>query len=181
MTDTISRTINFSSIWQYVGPLIGVVFGYLISTKVWGWQKRWEMKREALFDVLRDLCQFDSDLHDLANICISFNQLEASSMRNKFLPERKIARERFVSCNARIRASKFIAEMLVGKTLNAALSKFYEAIWTAGNELWDGKDQSYMSLHSNREQLEHSVHEAARTELNIKNTVMSRMLNKLMQ
>jgi hypothetical protein len=78
MIDNISNTINFSSIWQYVGPLLGVGFGYWISDKVWNRQKQWEMKRDAVSDAWRALCELETSFMRKRN---SMNHIQSVFIR----------------------------------------------------------------------------------------------------
>jgi len=81
MIDTISNTINFSSIWQFVGPLIGVGLGYLISDKVWDRQKKWELRRDVVIDMIRAHADLDGYMTELATMySIPLNILSADDL-----------------------------------------------------------------------------------------------------
>jgi hypothetical protein len=107
MIDTISNTINFSSIWQYVGPLLGVGFGYLISYKVWNHQRQWELRRDAVFDSVRALA-------DLDNAIVSLSRKKNDE-----------AAEFLFQCNSSYLRAMKMADLVVGGKLSKELSEYH--------------------------------------------------------
>jgi hypothetical protein len=159
MIDAVSNSNMFSTAWQYIGPLIGVGFGYLISNKVWGWQKRWEMKRDAVSDVVKWLGLMNYALRDI----------QYHKGRD---PDQKDL-EHFDLCRDNFEHSRCIADLVVSKQLRKALIECREAILDIAdyysNPLNDYKDPKVPLGHrQNRDQKIDAVYDLARKELNIK-------------
>ncbi|MGA7831546.1 MAG: hypothetical protein WCA21_11335 [Terracidiphilus sp.] len=153
MIDTISNTITFSSIWQYVGPLLGVGFGYLISDKVWNKQKQWEMKRDQIYEALRAVAELDYCLIALH----AFKQHERLRML-------ETAHEKFAQVI-------FLTDVVVGTEVGDALNDFGNEIRLISVKIIDGNEDYFDEPEKlKRLQMKIAIKSAARKELNIRNT-----------
>jgi hypothetical protein len=170
MTESYATIISstFIAAVSIIGILVSSHLTSQNQRKDWDRQRQWELKRDVVFEVLRDLRQFLCKLHDLRN---AYNGIPVQCLEDAAHPEKQkdIAWERFCFSNAKIRTSIFIAKVLVGEALNTALSKYYDAIFDAGAGVREGEARRYDDLFITLEQLDKTLHEAARKELNINN------------
>ena len=167
MIDIVNNTNYFSVIWQYVGPLIGVGIGYLITNKVWDRQKQWEMKRDTVFDVVRALGELDSALLNLNVACrqpISNNE----DKNAKALITMREMGEAFISCHTKFDRAKFLAAMIVGEKFYGALSDCAGEMRSIANKIIEGDSTHYINAQKSLIEKIYAVNEAGRKELNLR-------------
>lgn len=154
MIDTISNTNSFSVVWQYIGPLFGVGFGYLLSIKVWDRQKQWEMKRDAVSDSWRALCELEASLLDLG-----------SDLLHPFP-----AQEKFKASFTKCLHAKDFAYLVVGKELPTRLTAYLDQANDIAQHIQ--RNRGYFTPERRKELAEKckEIHQHARKELQIRNT-----------
>jgi len=135
MIDTISNTINFSSIWQFVGPLIGVGLGYLISDKVWDRQKQWEMRRDVVIDSVRALADLELVFYNVINTHNLHNALKNSFAKStkegedalkKAEYEHIEAMQQHQKCLSLFQRAHTVADVAIGGELSRNLSGYFQ-------------------------------------------------------
>jgi hypothetical protein len=135
MIETISNTSNLSVVWQYVGPLLGVGFGYLISNKVWNRQRQWEMKRDAVLDAIRAYA-------DLEYALINLNSLLSTpkeSVTDKTNAELSAAAKYFRSSRYLFRRAHLIADLAVGGQFSNDMSAYFLLTGTVSKDMTSQK------------------------------------------
>lgn len=146
MIDTISNTITFSSIWQYVGPLLGVGFGYLISYKVWNRQRQWELKRDAVLEAIRAHADLEYALFNLN----SWLSIPKESYTDKTDAELSAAAQNFRSSRYLYRRAHLIADLAVGGQFFNDMSAYFLLIGTVSNDM---TSQKILLDHAKKEKL----------------------------
>jgi hypothetical protein len=126
MIDTISNTNYFSVVWQYVGPLLGVGFGYLISDRVWDRQKQWEMRRDVVLDSVRAL----ADLERAVTEFYTASSVPSGNLTEEvkdFVRNRKIeAIKQSDLCRASYQRAHTVADVAIGGELSRNLSGYFQ-------------------------------------------------------
>jgi hypothetical protein len=168
MIDAISNNSGFSVLWQYVGPLIGVGLGYLISLKVWDRQKQWEMRRDVIFEVVRSLGELDNSLSGLhVEYCLSIPNNEGS--KEEALVKRNEKRDDFISCHTKINSARFLADMVIGDKFDAAISECLYEMRSIAEKIIDGDTSCYLHAQKALGEKIRAVNQGARRELRLKN------------
>jgi hypothetical protein len=172
MIDAISNTINLAVVWQYVGPLLGVGFGYLISDKVWNRQRQWEMRRDAISEAVRALGELEHaliDLHSSYSFPNSFPGSKLEDLKTYTATMRHDKRTHFEECNTKYYRAMFVTDLIGGNQLKKQLSEYFQATGKAAALILHG-DTSHFDIEMKKELAEKgkAVIEAARKELNIK-------------
>ncbi|HEX7728941.1 MAG TPA: hypothetical protein VF392_07890 [Terracidiphilus sp.] len=133
-----------------------------ISDKAWDRQRQWEMKRDAVFEVMRELGQLENALLEfyVAHSCtIPDNDLKTSN-----LLEKKTNWNRIVS---RVNGAKFIANTIVSESLSIALDQFVLERLRAGMEISQGNYQEYFAKQGQFKKQLDSVYGEIRKELKV--------------
>jgi hypothetical protein len=139
-----------------------------ISDEKWDRQKQWEMKRDAISDVVRAIHPLTSALEGLVTLHLVHPDPNTATRRDETPDERK-ARENFVLCLENFECARFLATLFVGDALRTALSECYTAYRTECATVMQER-LSYYSTHMEaRVQKVNTVFKAAREELNIEN------------
>jgi hypothetical protein len=125
MIEAVSNTGVFSNVWQCVGPLIGVGFGYLISNKVWGWQKRWEFKRDAVLGAIQAHADLDSALVNLNSCLTGYLSATEKTLTDKTDAEVSAEIQRFRNSRASFWCAHRRADLAVGGQFSNALSRYF--------------------------------------------------------
>ncbi len=116
-----SCTSTLTNILPYVGSLFGVVVGagltWLLQRNEWDRQRQWELKRDAVIDVIRDASQLRDALTEL---CSAFNAPNIDYQRD--------TGAKFDQCEVRFRCSKSTAEAVAGKELSKCLDDFHHFV-----------------------------------------------------
>jgi hypothetical protein len=144
-----------------------------ISDDVWDRQKQWEMKRDTVFEVVRILGELDNALLDLAH----YYFVPIPEHGAKVLSERNKAKERWNSNMARFDSARFLVDMVVGKSLSAALSECIKEMHSVAKRAEDGDATSYTSSQAAIKQKVDAIYISARKVLNLKN-VSERAIDK---
>lgn len=147
MIDPISNTSIFSALWQYIGPLVGVGFGYLIADKVWDRQKQWEMRRDAVFEVVRALGELQYALIELHSVH-SRPIPENEDMKLYVMNEIRDKAKSLDMCNAKFYCSMFLARMVVGKELHKTLTESVNEIRSISRKILSTDSAYYMRSES---------------------------------
>jgi hypothetical protein len=109
-------------VWQYVGPLLGVGFGYLISDKVWDRQKQWELRRDLIFEAVRALGELDYSLIEL-DAAYSVQVSDQKDLEANKGIGRHCKAMGFIECDAKMYRAMFAVRLVVGKELLKALTE----------------------------------------------------------
>jgi hypothetical protein len=167
MIDIISNTNYFSVVWQYVGPLVGVGFGYLISDKVWNRQRQWEMKRDAVLEAVRALGELELAMIDVRSVY----QTSSHFPNNDMKAQQKASVSGVAECDAKFYRSIFVADLCVGKEFGGTLSKYFQAVNSIVKDAHNG-NPNFCTSEKLKEiaDLSREVINVARKKLNIKNT-----------
>lgn len=175
MIDTIS---NISVVWQYVGPLLGVGFGYLISDRVWDRQKQWELRRDLIFEAVRALGELDYSLIELDAAYLVKVSNEENLEANKSISCHDKTMS-FIECNAKMYRAMFAVRLVVGKELHKALTERVKEIRSLSDRIRHGDSVCLYSAETKKSHTEgmESVLSAARKELKHKH-VFSRATYK---
>jgi hypothetical protein len=168
MIDNISNTINFSSIWQFVGPLIGVGFGYLISYKVWNRQRHWEMRRDVVVEVVQNMGELEMALIAL-QAAHRVRLLTTDEQSAQLMQVKREAGDRFDSCFAKYYRSMFSADLVAGTALSKKLSAYHQDVGMVVKKILSGEPE-YFSLSETKQGLNEksrAIIEAAQNALQI--------------
>ena len=141
-------------VWQYAGPLIGVGFGYLISNKVWGWQKRWELRRDAVLDAIRSLADLESALVNLNSCLRVYISIPENKLTDKTNAEVSAASQRFRGSRTSFWCAHRIADLAVGGQFSNALSAYFRSTGAVSKDLdqkrfLDGAKYKELALRGN--------------------------------
>jgi hypothetical protein len=146
-----------------------------ISDKVWDRQKQWEMRRDVVFEVVRALGEMNNSLLELAH-AYSLTDPERlavpgrEDLRTKVLGMRKEAREHWDSCNTKIDGSRFIADMVVGKSLGTAYYEYVNEMRQVSLGVLDKDHECFKSSQLSLSQKYGVVRQSVRNELQLLNS-----------
>jgi hypothetical protein len=148
-----------------------------ISDEVWDRQKQWEMRRDAVLDVVRAIGKLNQALISLNSEDVTYEYCrrnpEYKDQQDKTFVSREAAIENYGSCRSEFEDTRFVADLTAGKELRIALFEYFkvivigEALVLTSSVVPMNRDEFFNSQ-SMRDQKINAVYEAARKELNIK-------------
>jgi hypothetical protein len=94
-----------------------------ISDKVWDRQKQWEMRRDAIFEVVRALGTLDNALLEL-NVAHSAPLPDTEELRSDALQNCFDKMTNWNAHGAEFDEARFLAGVLIGEELDSALGKY---------------------------------------------------------
>jgi hypothetical protein len=150
-----------------------------ISDEVWDRQKQWEMRRDAVLDVVRAIGKLNQAFISLN----AENVVHESCRRNpeykdqqdKTFVSYEAAKVNLDSCKTEFDDRRFVADLTAGKELRIALSEYDDVIefgtaLVLTSSVVPMNRDKFSNLQATHDQKTYAVYEAARKELNIKNT-----------
>lgn len=150
-----------------------------ISDEVWDRQKQWEMRRDAVLDVVRAIGKLNQALISLnaENIGHEFcrRNPEYKDQQDKTFVSYEAAKVNLDSCKTEFDDRRFVADLTAGKELRIALSEYDDVIeigtaLVLTSSVVPMNRDKFSNLQATHDQKTNAVYEAARKELNIKNT-----------
>ena len=166
MIDTVSITNSFPALWQYIGPLIGVGLGYLISDKVWDRQKQWELRRDLILEAVRALGELEYSLIELdAAYLVQVSDQENLEANKGISCHDKIMG--FIECDAKMYRAKFAVRLVVGNELHNAITERVNEMRSLSVRIRHGDSLCLYSPETKKSHIQgmESVLSAARKEL----------------
>ena len=139
-----------------------------ISDDVWDRQKQWEMRRDAVFEVVRVLGEVDEALLNLSHTH-ALPIPDREGLKEKVLTQRKEARKHFDLCNTRFEGARFVTDMVLGNKLAAALADCINEIRVVSLNVLSGDTNAFRSSQEALAQMVKAVYVASRSELRIGN------------
>ena len=98
-----------------------------INDDVWGKQRQWEMRRDAVYDAWRTLRKLETALIKLRSAFLPPIP-DSEVLKNSALSLRYQAAAQFDACNTKYDHAKDLADLVVGKALPRYLSAYFQQV-----------------------------------------------------
>lgn len=138
-----------------------------ISDDVWDRQKQWEMKRDALFEVVRTLGSLDDALLELFS---AYNAAlpEDDNRKQIFLENRVTRYTNWYEASIKFDAARFLAKLVCGRKVGNVLDECMNCIRAVSLKITQGEPANYSDSAIKRLTKIESVYASVRKELNLK-------------
>jgi hypothetical protein len=139
-----------------------------ISDEYWDRQKQWEMRRDAVFEVVRALGTLDDELLKL-NVAHTTSLPECEELKNDAIQNRLEKMTEWNLHGARFDGAKFLADMFVGEELRSALSTCIICMRDIAAGIRDGTKRHEENSQKTLWHKLKAVRESVRKELQLEN------------
>ncbi|MGA7110518.1 MAG: hypothetical protein WBV28_01015 [Terracidiphilus sp.] len=169
MIDAVNNTGSISVVWQYIGPLIGVGFGYWISDRLWDRQKQWELKRDVVLDVVRALADLEGAVSEFYGASSKPPVGLPQGTEEYFSRKKYEALKHLTECSASFQRAHSVADVAIGGELSRNLSEYFQCAHSFLGRMQSGLSSSEKSIeHKELAKCHNRVILSARKALKIK-------------
>jgi hypothetical protein len=163
--------MNASNLLSLLVPtlttLFAVCIGAFISGYTWNRQKQWELRRDAIIELMRDISSLRHALLDVYGA--SFDQGGRFAVPDD--PDQQTKLAQFYEHFSRYFCSRFVVDVLTGEDLTHSLDEFQKCVESIINDIKRSNTSASRNVTTQRELAEktNAVIRAGRKELGMKN------------
>jgi hypothetical protein len=169
-----SCTSTLATVVQNVGPLLGVVVGagltWFLQRNEWGRQRRWELRRDVVFDLIRALADLDGVVNGVGSAFLTppGNLTEEAKL---YLKGKRVETVKdSLLCTSAYQRAHSVADLAIHGALSRAASAYFPCAANLLKEISKGTTQYDSKARLELAKLHNAVIISARNELGVRET-----------